>query len=82
MRRMLVGHTLTIALKASARVRWGVDGWKEVRDIYTRDTGLGVHVADLPVAALVMGATLQFTFLWVDTQAWEGHDYEVRVTAA
>jgi hypothetical protein len=81
-RRMIAGHTLTVALKAGARVHWGVNGRKEVRDIDTRDTGLGVHVADLPVAALAAGETIQFTFLWAETQAWEGRDYEVLVIAA
>ena len=81
-RRMIAGHTLTIALKAGARVHWGVNGWKEVRDVDTRDTGLGVHVADLPVAALAAGETIQFTFLWAETRAWEGQDYDVQVIAA
>ena len=81
-RRLRAGDTLTIALKAPARVHWGVNGWKEIRDADTRDTGLGVHVADLPVAALTAGETIQFTFLWLDTQTWEGRDHAVRVTAA
>ena len=51
-------------------------------DADTRDTGLGVHVADLPVAALTAGETIEFTFLWLDTQTWEGRDHAVRVTAA
>jgi glucoamylase len=78
---MIAGHALTIALKAAARIHWGVDGWKEVRDAETRDTGLGVHVADLPVAALSAGGSVQFTFLWSDSEAWEGRDYEVQVKA-
>jgi glucoamylase len=73
---------LTVALKAAAKIRWGGNGWKEVRDVDTRDTGLGVHFADLPVAALTAGETIQFTFLWADTQKWEGQDYEVHVIAA
>ncbi|MGO9757415.1 MAG: glycoside hydrolase family 15 protein [Roseiarcus sp.] len=81
-RRLRAGDTLTIALKAPARVHWGVNGWKEIRDADTRDTGLGVHVADLPVAALTAGETIEFTFLWLDTQTWEGRDHAVRVTAA
>ena len=81
-RRLRAGKTLTIALKAPARVHWGVNDWKEVRDIDTRDTGLGVHVADLPVAALTAGETIQFTFLWLDAETWEGWDYEVQVVTA
>ena len=76
------GDGLTVALKARARIHWGVDGWKDVRDIDTRDVGLGVHVADLPVASLTGGQTIQFTFLWLDTQTWECVDYEIEVTAA
>jgi glucoamylase len=81
-RRMLAGHTLTIALKAPARVHWGVNGWNDVQDVETRDTGLGLYVADLPVAALAAGETLQFTFFWTHTQQWEGQDHEVVVAMA
>jgi glucoamylase len=76
------GKTLTIALKAPACVHWGRNGWKDVRDTDTRDTGLGLHAAELPVAGLESGETIQFTFLWRDTQRWEGRDYEVRITSA
>jgi glucoamylase len=78
-RRMLAGHTLTIALKAPARVHWGVNSWQDVRDVETRDTGLKVYVVELPVTSLTPGGSVQFTFFWTDTQTWEGHDYEVQV---
>lgn len=73
------GKTLTVALKGPARVHWGVNGWNDVRDVDTRDTGLGLHVVDLPVAGLDAGDSIQFTFLWRDTQAWDGRDYQVVV---
>ncbi len=78
--RLKAGKTLTIALKAPARVHWGVDGWKDVREADTRDTGLGLHAVDLPVEALAAGASVQFTFLWRETGAWEGRNYEVLIT--
>jgi hypothetical protein len=34
-------------------------------------------VTDLPVAALAAGETIQFTFRWRDSGAWEGRDYQV-----
>ncbi len=49
-------------------------------DVDTRDTGLGLHVVDLPTAKLGPGSSVQFTFLWHDSGAWEGRDYEVSVT--
>ncbi len=76
-RRVRAGNGLTIALAAPARVHWGVDGWQKVADMDTRDTGLGVHVADLPVEALPAGTTVQFTFHWRETDAWAGEDYTV-----
>jgi glucoamylase len=73
------GKTLGIVLKAPARVHWGVDGWRDVGDVDTRDSGLGLQIAELPVAGLVTGQTVQFTFLWRDSGRWEGQNYEVRV---
>ncbi len=73
------GGKLTIALRASAIVHWGVKGWRDVCDEQTRDTGLGVWVVELPIAALNAGDTLQFTFYWQDDACWEGQDYEVSV---
>jgi glucoamylase len=79
-RHLRTGNTLSVALKAPARVHWGVNGWKQVQDVDTHDTGLGVHVADLPVAGIVAGETIQFTFVWRETKMWEGQDYEILVT--
>ncbi len=79
-RRIRPGQGLSIALTAPATVRWGVDGWQGVQDIDTRDTGLGVHVADLPIGKLEAGGSVQFTFRWAASGAWEGQDYEVVVS--
>jgi glucoamylase len=76
-RRLAAGAALTIALTAPARVHWGVDGWKDVKDMDTRDTGLDAHVVDLPVSGLKAGQTVQFTFFWRESDAWEGENYEV-----
>ncbi|MDR3495569.1 MAG: glycoside hydrolase family 15 protein [Ancalomicrobiaceae bacterium] len=78
-RHLPAGHTLTVALPAPARVHWGVNGWTGITDTETRDTGLGLHAADLPVASLVAGNTIEFTFFWHDPQRWEGIDYHVDV---
>ena len=80
-RRIRSGTGLCIALTAPARVHWGINGWNAVRDQDTRDTGLGVHTADLPVSGLAAGESIQFTFRWRETGAWEGRDHVVLVTA-
>jgi glucoamylase len=68
-----------VALKAPARIHFGINGWKEIQDIDTKDTGLGIHIAKLPVKRLKDGDSFQFTFYWLEPQAWEGQDYWVSV---
>jgi len=79
-RRLPVGHGLTVALTAPARVRWGVNGWKQVAELETLDTGLGLHVVDLPTQALAGGETVEFTFFWPGPNHWEGRDFQVLIT--
>ena len=73
------GQTLTVALRAPARVRWGINDWQTPGEVDTHDTGLGVHAVDLPVAKLMAGNTIRFTFYWLETQSWEGRDYEMTI---
>ncbi len=74
------GKTLIIALTAPAQVRCGVNGWSDIRDIETTDTGLGVYTADLGMIGVKVDDTVQFTFFWTATKTWEGKDYQIRVT--
>jgi glucoamylase len=71
--------TLRIVLLVPGRVHWSVDGWKTSHDTYTRDTGLGTHVLDLPTASLTAGGQADFTFFWPAENRWEGTDYTVTV---
>jgi len=73
------GQTLSILLPAPATVRWGVDGWLGITDTPTRDSGLGVHVADLSTQGLVTGQYLDFTFLWSAPERWEGKDFRINI---
>jgi len=81
LRRMRKGTELTIAVTAPARVHWGINGWKNVKDIDTRDTGLGIFAVELPTADFQDGETIQFTFFWLTDASWEGRDYEVLITS-
>jgi glucoamylase len=78
-RHIRAGNRFTIALRAPARVHWGINGWQDVSDSDTRDTGLGVYIVDLPLAGLNAGETVQFTFCWLEQKTWEGQDYQVQV---
>jgi glucoamylase len=43
------------------------------------DAGIGVHVADLPTAALLDGQSIVFTFYWPRSGRWENVDFTVIV---
>jgi glucoamylase len=73
--------TLRIVLLSPGRVRWSIDNWKSAHDADTRDTGLGIHVLDLPTASLPPGGEAVFTFFWPNENRWEGTDYRVEVEA-
>ena len=78
-RELPQGRTLRLEALAPARVRWSADGWTTVRDAPTRDTGLGVHLVDLPTEALPRGAEVRFTFYWPGAERWEGADFSVKI---
>ena len=78
-RTMNAKGTLRVELLAAATIHWGVDDWQSTCDVETRDTGLGVHVADLPTERLPAGARVRFTFRWRDSARWEGRDFSVEI---
>jgi glucoamylase len=78
-RAFSVSRTLRLEVMASAVVRWTCDGWKTAHETESQDTGLGVHLADLPTESLPGGSEVIFTFRWQKTGRWEGRDFHVLV---
>jgi glucoamylase len=78
-RRMPAGRSLRIETLAPAMVHWSVDGWQTTKDSSTRDTGLGIHLVDLPTASLLSGNRVVFTFFWPADSRWEQADFAVTV---
>lgn len=71
--------TLRIVMLSPAVVHWSIDNWKTAHDTNTRDTGLGIHILDLPTASLSSGGEAVFTFYWPNENRWEGTDFRVKV---
>jgi glucoamylase len=71
--------TLRITLLSPAMVHWSIDNWKSSHDTSTRDTGLGIHILDLPTASLPPGGEAVFTLFWLNESRWEGTDFRVKV---
>lgn len=77
--RLSAGHVLRIELLAAAMVHWSINGWRNVSDTQTRESGLGTHYADLDTTRVSSGEVIVFTLLWQTDGRWEGCDYQVAV---
>ena len=73
------GQALRIETMAPAQIHWSQDNWTTKQDIKTKDTGLGIYVADLPTGNIPEGKEVIFTFYWPETDRWEGTDFSIRV---
>lgn len=71
--------TLRVELLAPAVVRWSADGWQHVAEIDSSDTGLGMHIVDLPTGQLDPGTAIDFTLRWTSSDSWEGDNFRVTV---
>jgi glucoamylase len=78
-RTLAVGNILRLEMLAPAIVHWSADAWRTVHDTETIDSGIGVHVADLPTTKLPDGAGIVFTFFWSRVSRWENVDFTVVV---
>jgi glucoamylase len=78
-RTMKAGRTLRMETLQRAVIHWSADYWRTSKDTRTRDTGLGVHIADLPSNDLSAGMII-FTIYWPERNRWEGVDYSVVVS--
>ena len=78
-RTMPAGKDLRIEVLAPAKVHWSSDDWRTAHDAETRDTGLGLHIVDLPSAPIPAGRTVNFTFYWSEADKWENTNYSVNI---
>lgn len=81
-RTIPAGQILRVELLATAVVHWSSDNWQTTQETRTRDTGLGLHIADLPTTEHKAGAEIQFTFHWLGDDRWQGQNFAVQVCQA
>jgi glucoamylase len=77
-KRIRLGERLLLCLHDPAIVHWGIDGWQDVKDMPTHDSGLGLHVVSLPSQRLRSGQCIDFTFRRANGE-WAGQDWRVDV---
>ncbi|MEO6811127.1 MAG: glycoside hydrolase family 15 protein, partial [Isosphaeraceae bacterium] len=74
------GEVMRVEVQAPALVHWSIDGWKTAREVSTLDTGLGIHIADLPTNSLRAGDQIVMTFRWPEADdRWEGNNFTTNV---
>jgi glucoamylase len=76
------GTCLRVCLHASGDVRVRIDGADFGAPLPTRDTGLGLHAAEISLAGLRSGQTVRFDYRVAPGNAWTGTEHAVMVTAA
>jgi glucoamylase len=78
---VLAGQTLRVDLPEESIVRYTRDDWKTDADVATSDTGLGLHVAELPTSGMTPGGKLVFTWRGRAGEVWRERNFETRVVA-
>ena len=75
-RSVIAGWTLRVQGPAPFRLIWTQDEWQTTNVTRSSQTSLGISFVDIPIP-LDQKAPIQFTFLWTDSDRWEGRNYEV-----
>ena len=81
LRRMPPGRGLRLILAGDATIAWSVNGSAGGNKMDATFNGaLALWFANLPTADLPVGAVIEFTFFWKETQRWEDKKYTVTVS--
>jgi glucoamylase len=78
-RSIPAGKVLRVEVRDPAMVHWSPDNWNTIADVYTHDSGLDIHVADVPTETLTPGNIVRFSVFWRDSQSWEEKDFVVEI---
>jgi len=71
------GCSLTLALQDAAVIRWGLDGWQDVREQATSANPLGLHLLAIDAPRLRAGRSIDFTYR--KGAQWVGRDFRIQV---
>ncbi len=69
---------LRIQANSPFLLHWTSDDWQYSTDMRSKGTAIGIEFVDIPLPKK-QKTPIQFTFLWLDEDRWEGKDYKVNV---
>ena len=78
LRRARKDSVLRVQTQSAFMLHWSNDGWKTVNDTDSSSTSLGLEYADIPIGPN-QSDSIRFTFLWRQSNIWEGRNYEVAI---
>jgi glucoamylase len=78
-RFMRAGEILRVHGGAPFTLHWSTDNWKSIQDTRSTRNALEIDYVDLKDQDTSSGVCIRFTFLWTESNRWEGQDYEVTV---
>ena len=76
------GQSLRLLLESPTLVHWGIDDWRDVQDVVTRDGMLGLNVADLQTSNMTVGQTVRFSLQDQGTGRWDTQEYLISIVDA
>ena len=75
---VMAGMLLRIQANSPFLLHWTSDDWQYSTDTKSQGTAIGIEFVDIPLPEGQKNP-IQFTFLWLDEDRWEGKDYKVNV---
>ena len=72
------GSLLRIQANSPFLLHWTSDDWQCSTDLRSHGTAIGIEFVDILLTEEQKNP-IQFTFLWLDEDRWEGKDYKVNV---
>jgi glucoamylase len=76
------GKILRIETFSPARIRWSNEGGDAVQEVKTKDSGMGVHFADLSTTKLKEGDRITFSIVLPDSNDLPQEGYSVYIAGA
>jgi hypothetical protein len=72
------GTLLRIQANSPFLLHWTSDDWQHSEDVRSQGTAIGIESVDIRLPKNQKNP-IQFTFLWLDEDRWEGKDHIVNV---
>jgi hypothetical protein len=72
------GTLLRIQANSPFLLHWTSDDWQHSEDVRSQGTAIGIEFVDIRLPKNQKNP-IQFTFLWLEEDRWEGKDHIVNV---